>query len=116
VIVEAHDHAGHRGIYAMWGAVSERFWWPTLESDVKWYKDTCHECQTMSTEKILLPPTISVPATLFAKCHIDTMHLLTSSSFKYIIQAQCSLTTWPEFQKLKKETARTVGSFIVVFL
>ena len=50
------------------------------------------------------------------KVHIDTMHLPVSGGYKYIIQARCSLTTWPEFQKLKKETARTVGLFIVVFL
>jgi hypothetical protein len=85
VIVEAHDRTGHKSIYVTWGGISEKFWWPTFKDNVKWFKNTCHECQTMSMEKILLPPTISMPATLFSKCHINTMQLPVSGSYKYII-------------------------------
>ena len=32
--------------------------------------------------------------------------------FRYIVQARCSLIAWPEWQMLKKENGRTLGSFI----
>jgi hypothetical protein len=72
VIIEAYDRAGHRSIYATRGGISERFWRRTLEEDVKRFEDTCHECQTMSIEKIQLPLTISVPATVFANFKVPS--------------------------------------------
>ena len=35
-----------------------------------------------------------------------------ASGFRYIVQAHCSLTTWPEWRALRKETGRTLGAFI----
>lgn len=40
------------------------------------------------------------------------MHMPTSHGYTYIVQAHCSLTTWPEFQMLKSETGRTLGAFL----
>ena len=44
-----------------------------------------------------------MPAPLFGKVYIDTMHLPVSFGKKYIIQGCCSLCTWPEFHALTKE-------------
>lgn len=35
-----------------------------------------------------------------------------TGGYRYIIQARCSLTAWPEWHALKKETGRTIGAFI----
>ena len=35
-----------------------------------------------------------------------------ASGFRYIVQARCSLTAWPEWCALRVETGRTLGSFI----
>jgi hypothetical protein len=35
-----------------------------------------------------------------------------ASGFRYIVQACCSLTVWPEWHALHVETGRTLGSFI----
>ena len=40
------------------------------------------------------------------------MHLPASNGYKYIIQARCSLIGYPEWEKLRTETARTVGAFM----
>ena len=41
-------------------------------------------------------PVIALPAPLFSKVYIDTMHMPTSSGYQYIIQGRCSLIYWPE--------------------
>jgi hypothetical protein len=83
-----------------------------LEKDVAWYIKTCHQCQTRSTEKVVIPPTVSIPAPLFRKAFTDTMHMPASHGFSYIVQARCSLSNWPEFRMLRKETGRTLGAFL----
>ncbi|KXN92741.1 hypothetical protein AN958_01388 [Leucoagaricus sp. SymC.cos] len=49
---------------------------------------------------------------LFCKAYIDTMHMPSSHGHKYIVQACCSLTGWPEWQALTCETGQTLGAFI----
>jgi hypothetical protein len=40
------------------------------------------------------------------------MHLPLLYGHKYIVQAHCSLTGWPEWRALTRETGHTIGSFI----
>jgi len=40
------------------------------------------------------------------------MNMLAAGGFRYLIQACCSLTTWPEWHALRTETRHTVGNFI----
>jgi hypothetical protein len=44
--------------------------------------------------------------------YINTMHMPPSGSFKYIVQARCSLSYYPEFKMLRAKTARTLGDWI----
>ena len=44
---------------------------------------------------------------------MDTMHLTPSSGYKYIIQGRCSLTHWPEWKMLCKESAKSLATFIL---
>jgi hypothetical protein len=39
-----HDALGHRGGFATKSMLEQRFWWPELEGDVRWYVKTCHLC------------------------------------------------------------------------
>ena len=111
-IHEAHDGLGHKGIYSTRRTLLDRFWWPTLDRDVKWYINTCHQCQLRQTTKVRIPPTVPIPAPLFRKAYIDTMHMTPAGGFKYIVQARCSLTAWPEWRALRTETGTTIGRFI----
>ena len=83
-----------------------------LDTDVKWYVQTCHQCQIHQTTKVQLPPTINAPAPLFHKVNIDTMYMPHTGGYRYIMQACCSLTAWPEWHALHVETSRMIGSFI----
>ena len=112
VIRAAHDDLGHKGIYSTRRSILDRFWWPTLDRDIKWYINTCHQCQLRQTTKVRIPPVVPFPTPLFRKAYIDTMHMTPAGGFKYIIQARCSLTAWPEWRALCSETGTTIGRFI----
>ena len=109
---DAHDKLGHKGFYSTLRALLDRFWWPSLADDVKWYIKSCHECQIRQTTKVRIPPTVATPAPLFRKAYVDTMFMPHASGFRYIVQARCSLTAWPEWRALRTETGRTLGAFL----
>lgn len=112
IISSAHNDVGHHGFYATHALIIERYWWPYLAFDVSWFVRTCHICQLCRTQNVLIPPTVAVPAPLFAKVYLDTMHLPPSGGFKYIIQARCSLIHFPEWSMLRHESSKTVGEWI----
>jgi len=112
IIASGHDDVGHHGFYATSALISERFWWPFMGFDIGWYVRTCHICQLRRTQNVLIPPTVAMPAPIFSKVYLDTMHLPVSGGFKYITQARCSLIHYPEYAVLRRETNRTVGEFI----
>jgi hypothetical protein len=112
IVSDAHDKMGHKGFYSTRRMLLDRFWWPALENNVKWYIDTCHQCQIRQNTKIRIPPIVDTPAPLFRKVYIDTMFMPPAGGYRYIVQARCSLTAWPEWRALRTETGRTLGAFI----
>ena len=112
LIRDTHNRLGHKGFYSTRRTLADRFWWPSLDGDVKWYIETCHQCQLRQTTQARLPPTVDSPAPLFRKAYIDTMFMPRAAGFRYIVQARCSLTAWPEWQALRAETGCMLGSFI----
>jgi len=87
LIQQAHDDLGHKGIFTVRNRLLERFWWPNLNQDVKWYIQTCHECQIRLLHKIIIPPTIPIPRGLFRKVYVDTMLMPKAKGYRYIIHA-----------------------------
>jgi hypothetical protein len=112
LVRDAHDKLGHKGFYSTRRTLLDRFWWPALETDVKWFVKTCHQCQIRQTTQVRLPPIVDSPAPLFRKVYIDTMFMPHAGGYRYIVQARCSLTAWPEWRALRVETGRTIGAFI----
>jgi hypothetical protein len=113
LISSAHDDVGHHGFYATNALLTERYWWPGMAQDIAWFVLTCHLCQLRKTQQVSIPPVVALPAPLFAKVYMDTMHLTPSAGYKYIVQARCSLTHWPEWEMLRKETAKNIATFIL---
>ena len=113
LVSSAHNDVGHHGFYATNALLVERYWWPGMAQDIAWFIQTCHLCQLRKTQQIAIPPVVAQPAPLFAKVYMDTMHLTPSSGYKYIVQARCSLTHWPEWEMLRKESAKTIATFIL---
>src|SRR6266702_1069101 len=112
IICAAHDDLGHKGVYSTRRFLADQFWWPSLDSDVKWFIETCHECQLHQEMKVRIHPTITTPAPLFQKAYIDTMHMTPAGGFHAIVQARCSLPAWPEWHALRTETGHTLSNFI----
>ena len=112
LIRDAHDNLGHKGFYSTRRTIFDHFWWPSLKQDVKWYITTCHQCQLRHTTKICIPPTVAVPAPLLRKLYVDTTLMPPTGGFRYITQARCSLTAWPEWRTLHTETGCTLGMFL----
>ena len=83
-----------------------------MNEDISWYIQTCHACQTRQMRKIHTPPVIQPPATLFSKAYVDIMHMPSAGGFTYIIQARCSLSAYPEYRMLRKETADAIQAFL----
>ena len=113
LIASAHNDVGHHGFYATNALLAERYWWPNMAQDINWWILTCHICQVRKTQKVLIPPTVAIPAPLFLKVYMDTMHMPPSSGYKYIVQGRCSLTYWPEWAMLQKENGASLGKWIL---
>ena len=113
LLLGAHDDVGHHGFYATNALLSERYWWPGMAQDVAWFVLTCRLCQLRKTQQVVIPPIVATPAPLFAKVYMDTMHLTPSAGYKYIVQGRCSLSHWPEWEMLRKESAKSLANFIL---
>jgi hypothetical protein len=113
LMTAAHNDVGHHGFYATHALLSERYWWPHMSQDISWFIVTCHVCQIRKTQQVLIPPTVAMPAPLFSKVYMDTMHMPASSGYKYIVQGRCSLISWPEWAMLFKENAAALGKWIL---
>ena len=83
-----------------------------LVDDVKWYIRTWHQCQIRQTQKLHILPTVPVIGGLFHKVHINTMVMPRSGGYHYIVQAQCTLTAYPEWHMLRSENTSSIASFI----
>jgi hypothetical protein len=109
----AHNDTGHHGFYATHALLAERYWWPYMSQDIAWFVKTCHMCQVRKTQQVLIPPIVSMPAPLFSKVYMDTMHMPNSSGYKYIVQGRCSLIYWPEWAMLHSENAKSLVKWIL---
>src|ERR1700683_3858321 len=53
-----------------------------------------------------------MPAPLFSKIYIDTMHMPKSGGYRYIVQGRCSISHYVEFRSLRSENAKTLGDWL----
>jgi hypothetical protein len=58
LLKEVHDILGHKKIYAVRMQLLERFW-PFLNQDVKWFVQTCHQCQVHQMRYHHIPLTVA---------------------------------------------------------
>jgi hypothetical protein len=96
---DAHNKLGHKGFYSMLHALLDRFWWPSLADNVRWYIKSCHKCQIHQTTKVRIPPTVTMLAPLFRKVYVNTMFMplleygvigLVMTSSHVRVSTQCS--------------------------
>jgi hypothetical protein len=77
------DILGHKKIYVIQMQLLEQFWWLFLNQDIKWFVQTCHQCQVHQIHYHHIPPTVAAPASLFHKAHVDTMYMPHASGYCY---------------------------------
>ena len=58
------------------------------------------------------PPTVPVVGGLFCKAHLNTMVMLRSAGYQYIVQAHCTLTIYPKWWMLHSENSAFLTFFI----
>ena len=112
LIGEVHNSLRHKGVFSVWMCLLLCFWWPLLVDNVKWYFQTCHECQIHQTARLHIPLTVPVMGGLFHKVHINTMVMPCSGGYQYIVQAWCTLMAYPEWWMLWSKNASALTSFI----
>ena len=111
ILIDAHESLGHRGEQAVFETVRIRFYWPHLRSDIKHHVASCQECQIRNTKRVEIPLTVSTPATLFSKIHIDIMLMPRRKGYRYIVAARDDLSRATEGRALKKATAKALAKF-----
>ena len=74
---------------------------------------SCHECQIRTTQKAHLPITISPPAMVFTKVHIDIMYMPNAKGFRYLVVARDNLSKFVEGRALKTASAQAVAKFVL---
>jgi hypothetical protein len=111
-----HDHetAAHFGKETTYDKVKNKYYWPTMKTDVEIYVKTCDQCQRRgkrTTKNELHSIKISRP---FQRVGIDIVGPLplTDKRNKYIITAMDYLTKWPEARAIKMANAEEVLDFI----
>jgi hypothetical protein len=83
-----------------------------MEEDIKWFIQTCHECQIWLVKKLNISPTVPMPAGLFQKIFIDTMLMPKVRGYQYIIHACCLLSSYPKWFTLQNKNFKTIAKFI----
>ena len=116
LIVEFHDSAwaGHRGIWATFTKLKEKYWWPGFYKDVASYVETCKECQIYSNirHKYELHPTY--PLAIRYKWMLDIVVMpLRIWQMKYLVLAREDLTNQVEGRALRNKTTSAVCRFVL---
>jgi hypothetical protein len=109
----AHDCVGHAGHFPTRSLIAQRFWWPEMDRDVRWFIDSCQLCQERQKVLLRIPPVETFTPSIFQVLHADTMHMSPKSNgYEYIVHGRCALSSWMEGTPLRKENAKSIGTWL----
>lgn len=116
VLKKFHDTlwAGHRGVWATYTKIKERYWWKGLYKDVEEFVSSCTDCQLQSKIKYRdgLHPTY--PSTIHFQWVIDLVAMPTGIwGMKYLVLAREELSNYVEGRALRTKTTEAVCRFIL---
>lgn len=107
----SHDYLGHKGVFGTQRNITYRCWWPGVQDDVRWWVRSCHACQVRQLRHTRIPPIVPPPATLWVRVHVDTAHMPPSGGYKYLSQARCSLSGYPEYEMSRTCTGEVIAAW-----
>ena len=111
VVDEIHEQSGHRGQWAVQKAVQLRFYWPRMKEDVQYLITSCHTCQERSTRKMHIPITVSQPAGLFEKVHVDVMKMPPAHGMNWIVLCRDDSSGATEGRALPRDPSKHLAAF-----
>jgi Integrase zinc binding domain/RNase H-like domain found in reverse transcriptase/Reverse transcriptase (RNA-dependent DNA polymerase) len=116
VLEEFHDTlwAGHRGIWATYTKIKERYWWKGLYKDVEEFVASCVVCQLQSKvrHRDELHPTY--PIAIHFQWMIDLVAMPNAMwGMKYLVLAREELSNFVEGRALRTKTTENVCRFIL---
>ncbi len=80
-----------------------------MHQDVQHHIQSCHQCQLHPTLEVEIPLTVSTPATIVSKIHVDVMNMPLVHGYKYIVAAGDDLSQAAGGRALKNIKAKTVA-------
>lgn len=116
VLKEFHDTlwAGHRGIWATYNKIKERYWWKGLYKDVEEFVASCTNCQLQSKIRYRdeLHPTY--PLAIHFQWVIDLVAMpLGLWGMKYLVLAREELSNFVEGRALRTKSTEGICRFIL---
>ncbi len=116
ILKEFHDTlwAGHRGVWATYTKVKERYWWKGLYKGVEEFVASCMVCQLQSKirHRDELHPTY--PTSIHFRWMIDLVAMPTGIwGMKYLVLAREELSNFVEGRALRTKTTENVCRFIL---
>jgi RNase H-like domain found in reverse transcriptase/Reverse transcriptase (RNA-dependent DNA polymerase)/Integrase zinc binding domain/Integrase core domain/SCAN domain len=113
----SHDipASGHLGVRKSLDRLIRHFWWGTIQSDVREYIRTCHQCQCLGkgSKKIIAPlhsmPVVTEPWSICAIDIVGPLPVCKETGNRFILTILDLCTHYPEAIALKQHTARDVA-------
>ena len=111
ILNQAHEELGHHGVYGVFQAIRECFYWPQMYQDITHHVRSCHECQIRSTCKAEVPLVVSPSPCLFMKIYVDVMLMPKARGYCYLVAARDDLSLAAEGHALKHANADSLAKF-----
>ena len=116
IMADFHESewAGHRGIWATFSKIKEKYWWRGMYKDIARYVETCNKCQQYSgiRHRDPLHPTFS--PTIHFKWMVDLVAMPTGvGQMKYLALAREDLSNQVEGRALRRKTSSAICQFLL---
>jgi hypothetical protein len=111
-----HDSplAGHRGTWATFEKLKEKYWWPGLYKDVHRFVTTSESCRMHSMVRHRDELHLTYPPTVHFKWMVDLVTMpLGVGQMRYLVLAREDLTNQVEGRALQNKTTAAVCRFLV---
>lgn len=110
--------AGHLGVHHTFLRMSKRYWWPSMNADVRKYVETCFQCQVRNTspmQNVRVPVAPETFPSLFERMAVDVQgpFKLTSRKNKFIVTFIDVHSRWIEAFSVPDVKATTIAQLFV---
>ena len=113
ILWDMHEYSGHHGVWAVAKQTTLRYYWPSIQVDIKRHIRSCHTCQLRTTKKMHLPITMSHPPRLFSKVYLDVMKMPMGRGKQWLVACRDDLSGITECKALRRDNAKAIAKFFL---